>query len=390
MKFLFAFMIMASLLIDTECIAQSNTSSKPSNNSSKPPATSSSKPPSTNSSKPPTNNSVKPPAANNNPKPPERKQENPPAANNSKPPVENKPQNNNSSKPPSNKPKQENKPKEGFDNPDKPPVVNNSKKPPSNNSSKPPTTADKTNPQNKVEPSNPKIATKGGDTDNSKKITTDVTTQSAKAEAAKQERSRRLYVESEKAKAPPKTEYKTPDGKTVNVKPDSVATKTIREKPSSYYQPEVRQQRTETHVHHYHYQHPSTWYYSQPSVYVGGGYSSAFWWMMMEWDANRRAEWLYNHRNSIERDAYERGIRDAAVANRIAELQAQNARVNPDYVDPEFAKDPSVMYTQEHVEAIYNPEISNGNSGLIILTLGGMLVLCVAAYVLVFVVRWGK
>ena len=346
MKFLFAFMIMASLLIDTECIAQSNTSSKPSNNSSKPPATSSSKPPSTNSSKPPTNNSVKPP---------ERKQENPPAANNSKPP-------------------------ERKQDP----------KPPSNNSSKPPTTADKTNPQKKVEPSNPKIATKGGDTDNSKKITTDVTTQSAKAEAAKQERSRRLYVESEKAKAPPKTEYKTPEGKTVNVKPDSVATKTIREKPSSYYQPEVRQQRTETHVHHYHYQHPSTWYYSQPTVYVGGGYSSAFWWMMMEWDANRRAEWLYNHRNSIERDAYQRGMQDAAVANRIAELQAQNARVNPDYVDPEFAKDPSVMYTQEHVEAIYNPEISNGNSGLIILTLGGMLVLCVAAYVLVFVVRWGK
>jgi hypothetical protein len=232
-----------------------------------------------------------------------------------------------------------------------------------------------------------------GDTATSRKPKTNTTAPTAKAEAAKEERSRRVYVESQQAKAPPKPVYTTPDGKTVNVRTDSPVTKTIRNNPSSYYRPEVRTQRTETHVTHYHYQHPTNWYYSQPSVYVGGGYSSTFWWMMMEWDAERRARWLYNHQHTIERDAYERGMRDSAVAQRVAELKAQNARVDPDYVDPEFAKDPSLMYTQDHIEAVYNPEVappSNSGSSTLLLMVLGIGVLCVAAYVLVFHIRWGK
>ena len=115
--------------------------------------------------------------------------------------------------------------------------------------------------------------------------------------------------------------------------------------------------------------------------------------MMMEWDAERRAQWFYNHQNSIERDAYQRGMQDAAVAQRVAELKAQNARVNPDYVDPEFAKDPSVMYTQDHIEAVYNPAVVPVNSGggaMAFFVVCGVLMLCVAAYVLMFVARWGK
>lgn len=114
--------------------------------------------------------------------------------------------------------------------------------------------------------------------------------------------------------------------------------------------------------------------------------------MMAEWDAERRARWLYNHQNVIERDAYERGMRDAAVAQRVAELKAQNSQIDPDYVDPEFAKDPSLMYTQDHIEAVYNPEVATDNSGagIVLLVILGGVVLCVAAYVLVFHIRWGK
>jgi hypothetical protein len=166
--------------------------------------------------------------------------------------------------------------------------------------------------------------------------------------------------------------------------------KTIRSNPSSYYQPEVRTQRTETHITNYHYQHPSSWYYSQPRVYVGGGYDSAFWWMMSEWSAERRAQWFYHNQNVIERDAYERGMRDAAVASHVAELKAQNTKINSDYVDPEFVKDPSLMYTQDHIEAVYNPEVATGNGLTIFLGIVIVCVLLVAAWFVLFRIRWGN
>ena len=372
----------------------SNTSSKsPSSSQPKQPASnSSSKPPSNSSAKPPSSSQPKQPASNNSSKPPSNSSAKPPSSSQPKQPANN---------PDKQQPKAES-PDTSKTNPNvsKQPASNSPKssaktdpidRPPTNVSKKPPTSAEKTNPDPiATQKSNPNFGTTNpSEPPNSKKPTAVAGT--AKADAAKAEASRRKYVESQKAKLPPKTEYKTAEGKTVNVKPDSPTVKTIRDKPSTYYRPEVREQRTVEHVHHYHYQHPSTWYYSQPTVYVGGGYSSAFYWMMMEWDAERRAQWFYNHRNTIERDAYERGMRDSAVAARVAELQSQGVRTNPDYVDPEFAKDPSMMYTQDHIEAVYNPEISNGNSGATVLLLTlGTVGLCVAAYFVLFKIRWGK
>jgi hypothetical protein len=144
----------------------------------------------------------------------------------------------------------------------------------------------------------------------------------------------------------------------------------------------------------YHYHHPYDYYYSQPSFFVGGGYSSAFWWMMSEWSAERRAQWFYHNQNNIERDAYERGIKDAEVAKHLAEIKAKNVSVDPDYVDPEFAKDPSLMYDDAYIEAVYNPEVENTNG-----TVGAvaLAVLCIvlgviglyAFYWLIFVKKWG-
>jgi hypothetical protein len=178
----------------------------------------------------------------------------------------------------------------------------------------------------------------------------------------------------------------------VNVDTRSVQTAAIREKPASYYTPSARQQRFDVHVNHYGYSHPYSWYYQQPVVYVGGGYSPVFWWMMSEWDAERRARWLYHNQNRIEQDAYERGMRDAQVAEHIAKMKAENVAVNSDYVDSEFADDPSAMYTQEHIEAVYNPKVVNhGNTVLVV-------IVCVAVgaaaimfmYWLIFLKRWGN
>lgn len=78
---------------------------------------------------------------------------------------------------------------------------------------------------------------------------------------------------------------------------------------------------------------------------------------MHEWSAERRAQWLYHNQNNIERDAYERGMKDAAVTAELARLKAENAAVNADYVDPDFADNPDLMYSQEFVEAAYNPTV---------------------------------
>ena len=361
-------------------------SSKPPSSSSKPPS-SSSKPPS--SSKP----SFSSPNTESKPSAPKPKFSSPNTETKPTQPAKPKFSSPNTETKPVEKspPTQNPKPKFSSPNTESKPIASDSPK--STNPNKP---AASSAPQKNVppaasgqkpeRPTNPVGQT--GDNASSKKPTSQ--TASTKANAAKEAQSQRIYEESKKATAPPKPAYKTPEGRTVNVRTDSAVVKTIRNNPSTYYNQPARQQRSETHIHHHHYSQPYDWYYSQPRVYVGGGYSSAFWWMMSEWSAERRAQWFYHNQNVIERDAYERGMRDAAVANRVAELKAQGARVDPDYVDPEFSQDPSLMYTQDHIEAVYNPKVSNNHALTIFLWIIIISFVLFSAYVLLFRVRWGS
>lgn len=222
---------------------------------------------------------------------------------------------------------------------------------------------------------------------------------SQKAQAAKEARSEAKWKETQKAQAPPVAKYTSPEGKTVNVRTGSKDVEYIRSLPSSSIKPEVRQQNITVHVTK-HYHHPYTYYTSQPVVYVGGGYSSAFWWMMMEWDAERRARWLYHNRYNIEADAYSRGMRDAQVSQYIAKLEADRAYRDANYVDSEFSKDRSLMYTDDYVRAAYNPTVHHDPtpvSGSAVLkvflvlasiVLGGVILWVI--YYLIFVARWGR
>jgi len=79
--------------------------------------------------------------------------------------------------------------------------------------------------------------------------------------------------------------------------------------------------------------------------------------MMAEWSAERRAMWFYNNQGHIDQQAYNRGVQDAQVAAELAKLKAANAKIDPDYVDPEFKEDPSVMYDDKYIEAAYNPTV---------------------------------
>jgi len=110
----------------------------------------------------------------------------------------------------------------------------------------------------------------------------------------------------------------------------------------------------------------------------------------MEWNAERRARWLYHNQHTIEQAAYERGMRDQAVAEELAKLKAQNVSVNPDYVDPEFKENPDLMYSQDYVEAAYNPTVAPSTG---ISFLGWVIGILIIGGVVIFVltqVRFGR
>ena len=146
-------------------------------------------------------------------------------------------------------------------------------------------------------------------------------------------------------------------GRAVRVDTSSPAVTQLREQPSTYIQPAMRQERFVQHVTVYHYAHPYDYYWGRPVGYGIGPYSNGFWWMMMEWNAERRAQWLYHNQARLSAEAYADGARDAAVQQRLAALEAQQVPRNANYVDSEFASDPTDQYDQNYVEAAYNPSV---------------------------------
>ena len=238
-----------------------------------------------------------------------------------------------------------------------------------------------------------------GNNTSSKPVTSSPGT--AKAQAQRREESKQRYVTTQKATAPPKTEAVV-NGRTVKVDTSAPQVTELRSKPSTYIQPTVRRQRVVEHVTVYHYAHPADYYYGRPVSYGIGPFSNGFWWMMMEWDAQRRAEWLYHNQARISAEAYADAMRDAEVQRRLAALEAQKVARNVNYVDPEFRDNPTDAYDQNYVEAVYNPPVmpvSYTSSGggpsaagvgkFFLWTLGIGCVVALGAY-LVFGVRWGK
>lgn len=102
--------------------------------------------------------------------------------------------------------------------------------------------------------------------------------------------------------------------------------------------------------------------------------------MMSEWSAERRAMWLYHNRNNIENSAYQRGLQDATVAAQIQKLESEKVTRNSDYVDPEFKDNPDIMYSQEYVEAAYNPVSAPSKGGYVLTILLATIIIVVVGY----------
>ena len=125
---------------------------------------------------------------------------------------------------------------------------------------------------------------------------------------------------------------------------------------------------------------------------MGGGYSSAYWYMMMEWSAQRRAMWFYNNRSNISASAYQRGVQDAEVQQRLAALEAGGTAPNADYVDPEMADNPGMQYSQDYVEAAYNPTVvasSGSGAGSAFMWIVVIFIGIVAIWFVATKLKWG-
>lgn len=104
-------------------------------------------------------------------------------------------------------------------------------------------------------------------------------------------------------------------------------------------------------------------YYSYPVVYYHDPYSSFFWWWLLAQSLDTRAYWAYHHRDVMDETRYRDLLRrDAQLEARVRELEAQKVPRNPAAVPKALEKDPDAMYTDEYVDAVFNPQPSDAGT----------------------------
>jgi len=97
-----------------------------------------------------------------------------------------------------------------------------------------------------------------------------------------------------------------------------------------------------------------------------------------------RANWVYNHRDSLDEARYEDLLRrDAGLAVQVQQLQATGQAPNPSYVLPAFAANPDLQYSQNFVTASYQNPVATSHVSWAWIFMGIALV----ALVVVVVVR---
>lgn len=167
---------------------------------------------------------------------------------------------------------------------------------------------------------------------------------------------RRSYT----ASSTPRTEYTTSAGKTAKIDPK-----------------DRRIERLQTQLDHERWvnreQRQQTFfgsYYSRPIVVYNDPYPSFFWWWMLDRSLDQRAMWAYHHRpmsdgTGMDQARYQAMLsKDANLEARIKALEAKGIPVDRSYT-PE-GMDPDLQYTNDFVDAAYNPvptQVSHGGGG---------------------------
>jgi hypothetical protein len=141
-------------------------------------------------------------------------------------------------------------------------------------------------------------------------------------------------------------------------------------------------------------------YYSRPVVVYQDPFSNVFWWWLLAQSLDTRAHWAYHHRDAMDEARYRDLLaRDARLEARIRELEREGVKRDPAQ-RPE-GMDPDLMYTDEYVDAVYNPQPTApaasrssrsilGSALRVLLRIFLVIGLMVFVIWLVFFKRWGS
>jgi hypothetical protein len=80
-------------------------------------------------------------------------------------------------------------------------------------------------------------------------------------------------------------------------------------------------------------------------------------WLFERASAQERANWAYNHRSQIDSERWNDMVRrDAQLEARVRQLESQNVPRDPAYVPPALQGNPDLMYNNDYVTAVVNPQ----------------------------------
>lgn len=145
----------------------------------------------------------------------------------------------------------------------------------------------------------------------------------------------------------PKENYTTPKGNSVTINKDDKKVIQIRNISEEKW---VTREAREHNVYNYYYSHPPT-----TIIHYNDPYNTFFWLWLLDRSIDERARWAYNHRYDMD-DARYRDLlaKDKALEGRIRKLEAEKKQRDANYVPSGI--DADLQYTDEYVDAIYNPE----------------------------------
>jgi hypothetical protein len=132
-------------------------------------------------------------------------------------------------------------------------------------------------------------------------------------------------------------------------------------------------------------------YLWRPVVVYHDPYNSFFWWWLLDRSLEDRVYWAYHHRYAMDDGRYQALLaHDRNLEGRVRELEAQQIARDPTWAPR--GVEPDLMYTNEYVDAVYNPHPSGVTAGKVFFWI--FLALLVIGLIwlgvwLVFYKRWG-
>jgi hypothetical protein len=129
-----------------------------------------------------------------------------------------------------------------------------------------------------------------------------------------------------------------------------------------------------------------------PVVVYRDPYSNVFWWWLLSRSLEEQAQWAYHHRNDMDEARYRDMLaRSKGLEDQVRKLEAGNVSRDPTYVPA--GVDPDLVYTDEYVDAVWNPQhfpsLTEEDVRAALKVVAVVAVLALLIW-LVFIKRWGS